>query len=239
MTEEPESTIEATAHLNHIERGVEILCHNLSHSDLILSLNDVAMTHPNGRIFARPEFSSYREISGKVVHVVSDNLLSSKMETYYYPVYSRQKEGTQGQYPVLPDPSSLVVPVGFDIRKTPVHVEDISMLRFRGDDKALLSPASNDTSASTQGCVIEAAFFPLMAVLLPKWLQDCDPSKKKIVFIVSGRGTPNDSSSRMVDNSTKFSGVLITKVHQICDELARNSHPSIVFSIMLLFLYLT
>ena len=215
MMEEPESTIEATAHLNHIERGVEILCHNLSHSDLVLALNDVAMTHPNGRIFARPQFSSYREISGKVVHALSDNVLSSNIETYYYPVYSRQKEGTQGQYPVLPEPSSLVVPVGFDMRKTPVPVEDLSMLRFRGGDQALLSPATgtpNGSSVSTQGCVIEAAFFPLIAVLLPKWLQDCDPSKKKIVFIVSGRGTPNDSSSRMVDNSTKFSGVLITKV---------------------------
>ena len=215
MMEEPESTIEATAHLNHIERGVEILCHNLSHSDLVLALNGVAMTHPNGRIFARPQFSSYREISGKVVHALSDNVLSSNIETYYYPVYSRQKEGTQGQYPVLPEPSSLVVPVGFDMRKTPVPVEDLSMLRFRGGDQALLSSTTgtpNSSSSSTQGCVIEAAFFPLIAVLLPKWLQDCDPSKKKIVFIVSGRGTPNDSSSRMVDNSTKFSGVLITKV---------------------------
>ena len=99
------------------------------------------------------------------------------------------------------------------MRQTPVHVEDMSILRFRGDDKTLLSPASNAIATSPkQGCVIEAAFFPLIAVLLPKWLQDCDPSKKKIVFIVSGRGTPNDSSSRMVDNSTKFLGVLITKV---------------------------
>lgn len=61
------------------------------------------------------------------------------------------------------------------------------------------------------GCVIEATFFPLIAVLLPKWLVNCDPSKQKIVFIISGRGTPNDSRSLMIDNSTKFTGVLIKK----------------------------
>lgn len=63
----------------------------------------------------------------------------------------------------------------------------------------------------TKGCVIEATFFPLLAVLLPKWLTKCDASKQKIVVIISGQGTPNDAKSSMVDNSTKFTGVLITK----------------------------
>ena len=57
--------------------------------------------------------------------------------------------------------------------------------------------------------MIEAVFFPLLAVLLPKWLVNCDKSKQKIVFIISGRGTPNDAKSSMADNSTKFLGVLI------------------------------
>lgn len=35
--------------------------------------------------------------------------------------------------------------------------------------------------------------------------------KNKIIFIISGRGTPTDSKTRMIDNSTKYTGVLITK----------------------------
>jgi hypothetical protein len=58
---------------------------------------------------------------------------------------------------------------------------------------------------------IEAVFFPLLAVLLPKWIKNCDPLKNKIIFIISGRGTPTDSKTRMIDNSTKYTGVLITK----------------------------
>ena len=70
---------------------------------------------------------------------------------------------------------------------------------------------SSSSSSSTPGCVIEATFFPLLAVLIPKWLAKCDKLKKKIVFIISGRGTPNDANSSMQDNSTKFMGILATK----------------------------
>ena len=190
--------------------GVEILCHNLSHSDLVLSLNDRALTHPAARIFARPSFSSYREITGKMVHqIAGDDTVSSQIQTVFYPVFSRHKTGTQGQYPVMSEPlTNVVAPVGFDLRQNTVTVDDTSTLRFRGADlQVLQQPATT----ADNGCVIESVFFPLVAVLVPKWLQTCNPDKKKIIFIVSGRGTPNDSSSRMVDNSTKFTGVLITK----------------------------
>jgi hypothetical protein len=52
-----------------MSQGIEILCHNLSHSDLVLSINNHVMSHPNGCIIARPGFSHYREISGRVVQV--------------------------------------------------------------------------------------------------------------------------------------------------------------------------
>jgi len=203
----------------HALPGVEILCHNLSHSDLVLSLNDRAMTHPTARIFARPSFRSYREITGKMVHqIADDDVVSSQIQTVFYPVFSRHKTGTQGQYPVMSEPSTnVVVPVGFDLRQNAVAVDDTATLRFRGADlEVLQQPSSSSSTSSTttapgNGCVSESVFFPLVAVLIPKWLQTCDPDKKKIIFIVSGRGTPNDSSSRMVDNSTKFTGVLITK----------------------------
>jgi hypothetical protein len=206
--------------------GVEILCHNLSHSDLVLSINDLEQTHPRGLIFARPCFSAYREIAGKIVKQL-ENVPPSDLQDHWYPVYSRTKEGFHGQYPVADEPNHGSLPVGFDLRNFPITVDRLSSLRFRGSDKSALLNAHNSrpgnnhnavapisTSISVNdnfSCVIESVFFPLMSVLLPKWLQNSDPHKRKIVFIVSGRGTPDSSSSRMVDNSTKFSGVLMTK----------------------------
>lgn len=71
--------------------GIEILCHNLSHSDLVLSVNDQAMSHPNGRILARPVFSHYREVSGKVVRKVANEEHLAQIPTLLYPICSRRR----------------------------------------------------------------------------------------------------------------------------------------------------
>ena len=71
--------------------GVEILCHNLSHSDLVLSINDPAMSHQSGSIIARPGFSHYREVTGRVVHRIINGGELSKVPTSVYPKCSRQK----------------------------------------------------------------------------------------------------------------------------------------------------
>lgn len=71
--------------------GVEILCHNLSHSDLVLSINDPAMSHQNGSIIARPGFSHYREVTGRVVQRIINAGELSKVPTSVYPKCSRQK----------------------------------------------------------------------------------------------------------------------------------------------------
>ena len=71
--------------------GVEILCHNLSHSDLVLSINDTAMSHQSGSIIARPGFSHYREVTGRVVQRIINGGELSKVPTSVYPKCSRQK----------------------------------------------------------------------------------------------------------------------------------------------------
>ena len=53
------------AHAQHLvepipmTNGVEILCHNLSHSDLVLSVNDHSMSHPNGKHRAFSLYESF------------------------------------------------------------------------------------------------------------------------------------------------------------------------------------
>ena len=75
--------------------GFEILCHNLSHSDFVLSINDCSMSGPNGRIIARPGFSRFREISRNVVRGIGNQDLSL-IPTMLYPKCSRLKNRNSG-----------------------------------------------------------------------------------------------------------------------------------------------
>ena len=43
-----------------------------------------------------------------------------------------------GRYSVVAEAALGTIPVGFDLSASPVPLEDLSALRFRGDDKSLL-----------------------------------------------------------------------------------------------------
>jgi hypothetical protein len=79
--------------------GFEVLCHNISHSDLVLSINDHAMSHANGRIIAKPEFSFYRDITGRIVQEIAKQEEFSQILTLNYPTFSRRKNGESGKWP--------------------------------------------------------------------------------------------------------------------------------------------
>lgn len=100
------------------------------------------------------------------------------------------------------------VPIGFNIKDCSINAEDVNQgLRFRRDDKSLLESGS---------CVVEAAYLPLIAVLFPKWLETINQcghkNSKKIIFLISGRGAPRtlDPLARMVDNSTKYTAMIMS-----------------------------
>jgi hypothetical protein len=119
------------------------------------------------------------------------------------------------------------VPVGFDLSAIPVSIDNLSSLRFRRDDKSAVSTSrrtspvdslytnGNTKQKNNDTCMIDAAYLPLLAVLIPRWLETIKSSGKlnsrKIIFLISGRGTPRDNNSHVVDNSTKFTGLLMTK----------------------------
>ena len=99
-------------------------------------------------------------------------------------------------------------------------------LRFRHEDKNKLLKIDTDVPtidpidsnnkdiiANDNLCVIENAYFPLISVLIPKWLKTIDENQSdfnKVIVLVSGRGTPMIRSSGSAnDNSTKCTGELI------------------------------
>jgi len=196
------------------ERGkrVEILIHNLSHSDMALSVNKNAMSLPLGTCIARPKFSEYRDISEKLLQALSRNSFTAIKK----PVYNRNQQSTEdGRYPIALHPrANCLLPLGFDLSKSPVVVSAHS-LHFKADGANAVRSEQNGAEEPNT-CSVDAMYFPLLAVLVHKWLDTLEQSgnlnSRKIVILISGRGTPTDPLARSVDNSTKATAKLVQKL---------------------------
>lgn len=188
--------------------NIELLLHNVSHSDLVLTIADPSTEINSDRVIARPKFSHFREITKSILDSIEEKVIHNITFSTYLRHHRRMVCQKPMKYEVVPMSENALVPVGFDLRDSPVKIHNVSSLRFRRDDKQILPSA--ETS-----CHINAADFPLLAVLIPKWLQAIQykyrPDCKLIVFLVTGRGTPNDTSARVIDNSTQLAGRLMAK----------------------------
>jgi cytidine deaminase len=170
-------------------KGLHILVHNLSHSDLVVEIENV---------MARPKFSNFREVSElllKSLELRNDDDESLSNVSYFHP-YNRESRSYD-------ETSS--IPVGFELKENySVTIPDQAGLRFKEDY----------SDRKGQPCIIDCAYFPLVAILLPKWLKSiednmCGGTTKKILVLVSGRGTPSDASANVSDNSTEYLGKMI------------------------------
>jgi len=187
----------------------EVLLHNVSHADLVLSLQDnTTTTNLEKKVIARPKFSHFRAITKSILESLDSHDIKIASHLKYYRKVVKQNPI---EYEVAPVESGEYTPVGFDFCEYPVRINDIAGLRFRRDDKTLISSPSHSPSVS-----INAVYFPLLAILLPKWLEtiqyrERSDSCKLILYFVTGRGTANDTSALVSDNSTEWTGKLMTK----------------------------
>lgn len=216
--------------------SVQLLVHNISHADLVLSVNNIQRTLSVDQAIARPKFSCFRKISEDLYrNVTSSNVQSprtqsedqkslsirthpgyqvSDIETAIYPRYKRVHNGLNGGS--LQPVQDSKVPVGFRINARPLLLQDVSMLRFRRDDKNLVSnekaPIVEAADPTCTECYIEAIYFPLLAILLPQWIEFTKFKEKVrfVIILISGRGSPQDQDESAIDNSTKFTGQLMS-----------------------------
>lgn len=198
--------------------GLELLVHNLSHSDLVLSINTPGLDLQANTVIARPKFSNFHAISEQILSNVSAADSAVTMSTSR--IRSRKNPVTTGS-------DGKTVPVGFNLTTCPIEVRDLSTVRFRHEDKSILqksltqhspqhsaqhSGIANYTDASA-AAAIDSAYFPLLAVLIPKWLASIEGPREsfdKVIVLVSGRGTPSvQSSGSDNDNSTKCTAELM------------------------------
>ena len=123
------------------EQAVEVLLHNVSHSDLVLSINDHndhKQNLPSHPIIARPKFNFFRQTTEKLLNVISRDMSSDRqISTIAVPKSTRYQVASTLRYSVRPTPDGSTSPAGFDLSKVPVQIDDASTLRFRrGDDRS-------------------------------------------------------------------------------------------------------
>jgi hypothetical protein len=177
----------------------EVLIHNVSHTDMVLSLAQneqhlqCASEEHVVEIMARPKFNYYHSISKMIDHASRGH----DLDIASFPVYARAEQGSPHHL------KDYQLPLGFH---SSIRIKDVERLRFRRENRNKLP----DNSASIIG-----VYFPLLSVLMPKWKQMITENGKdvsrKIVFLVTGVGTPRSDEHKLTDNSTEAVAALMTR----------------------------
>lgn len=162
---------------------LDVLVHNVSHADVVLSLGD--------ELLARPRFSSYSRICQQLRP--TDRLAYARAE---------RRDDSRREYPVLQTSSSEMA-AGLDLEPSEWDAERIKRdLKVRRRDVPRLYDNIGMLVART-------VYFPLIALVVRAWLDYADPDSEKVVILVTGTGTPRDETApEPRGNSTEAAGAL-------------------------------
>ena len=160
-------------------------------------------------IIARPKFNGFKRFS----HGILRTLMSSdKVHSVEAPLH-----------PIMDNFDTKMLPIGFDMTSNPHKIDDLSRLRFRRDDKLNLilgneknRDRTNSDSSSALAevdCLIEYIYFPLVSVLIPKWLVRNRGKTRRIIYLITGVASPtkqlNTGGQTIDENSTDETGRLL------------------------------
>ncbi|KAL3915591.1 MAG: hypothetical protein SGILL_005577 [Bacillariaceae sp.] len=171
-----------------------MMVHNVSHTDLVLSLDAPSPSHPTTSsakdeeeafCICRPRFSAFDRYTSRIIEFVTQQ--SQQQETNGIPRddiiqvnrYERFDDNARN-YQIKPEPSNPLdkIPLGFrlnstkngqqndniDLEVSPTQLKD---LRIRGKDAPRISAVTQ--LSSNLPLRINAVFFPLLATLMPIW----------------------------------------------------------------------
>eukprot|EP00429_Kryptoperidinium_foliaceum_P004840 CAMPEP_0176014912 /NCGR_PEP_ID=MMETSP0120_2-20121206/7066_1 /TAXON_ID=160619 /ORGANISM="Kryptoperidinium foliaceum, Strain CCMP 1326" /LENGTH=774 /DNA_ID=CAMNT_0017347865 /DNA_START=249 /DNA_END=2569 /DNA_ORIENTATION=+ len=225
------------------QRYLELLVHNVSHTDLILSLEAPPSSETvdqSDYCLCRPRFSAFDTYSRRMLQVLNTCHESLPSKLISFPRYKRS--GANGRVITsLEDPEAAnQLPIGFNLSSETdpllsVTGEELNDLRIRGRDALRLENMQGQTR-------LNALFFPLLATLLPQWQARVDekyghatnnrerqasaengysPRCKKVVILVSGVGSPRNWTHSMDGNSTE-------QCAKLMDLFIRTLYPDLV-----------
>lgn len=218
---------------------MEILVHNISHTDLVVELSwqrESASEPPPGvplSVLARPKFSLFQPVGERILarvqalHASSDGAANGTHAAA--PVaaadanVSPQEPTQAGLLPSLLDLDAdnadggprwraqcraTQRPIGFSLRDAPVPVDDLDGFQLRGERETARLIDAHWTRAA-----VTAVYFPLAAVLLPKWMQVLEQyesqTSQQVAYLVSGAGIPRNAKHAVNGNSTEATAQLM------------------------------
>lgn len=192
------------------KRYLEMLVHNVSHTDLVLSVNAPPATEEEDvYCLCRPRFSAFDLYCRRILENLSGN-----EEVISFPRYERSESSPRYTI-VSPKPArkgrlntGLALDSNGDSLK--ITTEELPNLRFRGRDAHRIEPYYQEDDELPSDLKLSHAFFPLLATLLPRWKRELtkkysnrDVPLKKVVVLVSGVGTPRNWTHSIKGNSTQ------------------------------------
>uniref|UniRef100_K3X7R0 Uncharacterized protein n=1 Tax=Globisporangium ultimum (strain ATCC 200006 / CBS 805.95 / DAOM BR144) TaxID=431595 RepID=K3X7R0_GLOUD len=99
-------------------------------------------------------------------------------------------------------------PVGFKLDQCPIPVASLHDFQIRGGSETFQLIATHWKKVA-----ITAVYFPLIALLLPKWVQVLrefkSESSRQLIYLISGAGIPRNEAHSIHGNSTETTAQLI------------------------------
>lgn len=171
---------------------MNILVHNISHSDFVLEINE-ATEGKQSSYRARPRYNSFKALSQAIYTKLQDE---GEIQVRYLPASSNSAGDIVDS-----------IPIGFELKSS--LKENSESLRIQKE-----YAVDNDGHDTPGSVFINKVYFPLLAVLIPKWLKEVQHSGQRRIVLVSGRGSRTaahqneDDVSK--DNSTEVVGQLMS-----------------------------
>ena len=213
------------AHAQKIEEpAIEMLIHNISHSDMVLRVEEDPFEAATGqearRYLARPQFNDFMPVS---------SLINEKLKEY-------EGEGALPEVVSVPSKYRVSYPAGLDLRRGGIS-PGVELTRTVADDAPSPSAAwrSLHIKGSKHGFLtgrelaerdsstprVVQVYLPLLATVLPEWMRAVKkrflqrplgtPQPRKVLVLVSGAGQPRDEHANPNDNSTEATGWLMER----------------------------
>lgn len=193
---------------------MEILVHTVSHADMVVELTLIDEKGQYSTL-GRPKFSLFQATSVKIQNVINTLVRNPKQQVSPSVAHVHERAMDQPNYAFKAHCSVTEFPVGFRLDSNPIPVEKIEDFRLKSNTNATEAILKHNKSPDNpkHGVFITAVYFPLLALLIPKWnlvLRQHESIRcERLLYIVSGAGIPRNTSHSAAGNSTEQTAKLM------------------------------
>ena len=205
--------------------GLELLVHNISHSDMLIRINEEVLkegaevsSESRRQFLARPAFNAFMPVS-EAINAKIDACEQSGAPPSVLTAMSKYRV----QYAVGLDLSGssgggVRLDESADLQGEPASGWGAFHLRGAKDS------GLNGKELAAMGVSaprVVSVYLPLIAVVIPEWLRSIKrrtlampsgtPPPRKVVVLVSGAGQPRNNKANPADNSTEGTGWIIER----------------------------